>query len=31
MVGVREDRRLLSGPLGRLSRDALAKIPPLQR
>jgi hypothetical protein len=30
MVGVREGRRLLTGPLGRLSRDALAKTP-LQR
>jgi hypothetical protein len=30
MVGVREGRRLFSGPLDRLSRDALVKTP-LQR
>jgi hypothetical protein len=30
MVGVREGRRLLSGPLDRLSHDVLAKTP-LQR
>jgi hypothetical protein len=30
-MSVREGRRLLSRPFGRLSRDALAKMPPLQR